>query len=121
MSTPDLRSPQDDELDARIRAALDAQGEALDAATASRLTRARWTAVEAAATARPRSTVRSGGWLALASAGALAVWLALPGPAAPPAPVEAETFALLAEPEADELLGELDYYAYLLEQEADAR
>ncbi len=96
---------------------LDAHCEAIDAATASRLTQARYAALDASRQQTPLT--RRLFATALASVAALALWLHLHSAPIPPAPVSAETFALLAAPDDGELIQSLDYYAFLLEQDDD--
>ncbi len=121
MHTP---TPQDDlpEGHERLRRALDSSVEGLDAATLSRLNRARQAALEAAAARRRgwRWSLRVGG-LALAASAALALVL-VPGllnPPAPPLPAASSDFALLSEDVEPALLEELEFYAWLDSQQDD--
>lgn len=120
MHTP---PPQDDlpEGRERLRRALDSSVEGLDAATLSRLNRARQAALEAAAGHRGwRWSLRVGG-LALAAGAALALVLvpALLSPPAPPLPVAGSDLALLGEEVEPALLEELEFYAWLDSQQDD--
>ena len=121
MHTP---TPQDDlpEGHERLRRALDSSVEGLDAATLSRLNRARQAALDAAAARRHgwRWSLRVGG-LALAASAALALVL-VPGllnPPAPPLPAASSDFALLSEDVEPALLEELEFYAWLDSQQDD--
>ena len=121
MHTP---TPQDDlpEGRERLRCALDSSVEGLDAATLSRLNRARQAALEAAAARRSgwRWSLRVGG-LALPASAALALVLApgLLSPPAPPLPAASSDFALLSEDLEPALLEELEFYAWLDSQQDD--
>ncbi len=121
MHTP---TPQDDlpEGRERLRHALDRSVEGLDAATLSRLNRARQAALAAASTRRRgwRWSLRVGG-LALAASAALALVLApgLLSPPTPPLPATSSDFALLGEEIEPALLEELEFYAWLDSQQDD--
>jgi hypothetical protein len=116
----------------RVRALLDAESDGLDAATLSRLNRARQAALDAGL--RPRLRPWSAAWMLVPTAACAAlVWWLSPMPAARPeaAPALTELEALLSEPvavESDllvgdtplELINEWEFYAWLERQpEAD--
>lgn len=107
----------DDAWTRRIRSRLDDSTRDLDAATLSRLNRARQAALA-------QTTNRSRSWLPLAALGsacALAVAIALwPQPPSPPATAAttADDFPMLAGDDALELYEELDFYAWLDAQPA---
>lgn len=107
--------------EARTKAAFDASVDALDAATRSRLTRARVRALETLSA--PRASKRHVRWLVpagAAAAAAFAAWLVLVSPRERAAePLQAAALSdlevLLAE-EALEMIEELEFYAWLEEQ-----
>lgn len=113
-------APQGQDWAARARATLEQSAGELDAATLSRLNRARQAAL-AEANRRPRRPALL--WpaaLAMASAFALAVVLVRqPPPAAPAAPVAAEDFDVIAAQDSLELYEDLEFYAWLDAQPAD--
>jgi hypothetical protein len=97
----------------RVRAELDASARDLDAATLSRLNRARQAALAAARGRRARLW-RYGGPAALAAAFSLLVaigWWGLRAPAS--APDAATDFELLAGEDSPELYEDLEFYAWL--------
>ena len=116
-----LLDPANARLAARARAALEDSAQALDAATLSRLNRARQRALDAA-----RAPRRAGWrWTALATAAcalvaALALWR-LPAPAlAPPAQLPpAADLALIGDGSDLALVEDLEFYAWLDAQSAD--
>jgi hypothetical protein len=116
-----LRDPASARLAARARAELDASVLALDAATLSRLNRARQRALDAARVPH-RAAWR---WTALATAAcalvaALALWR-LPPPAleAPLAMPAAADMALIGDGSDLALVEDLEFYAWLDAQSAD--
>lgn len=112
MNTPDPRLEADLH---RVREALDASMQGLDGATASRLTRAR----HAALAHLPERRVA---WRrpAMVAAGAMAALVLAVRPAPPPtAPVPSETFAMLASEKDRELLSEMEFYLWLVEETDD--
>ena len=119
MSEADDR--QGDSIEARSRLLFEAEVRGLDGRTRSKLAQARARAIEAAGSRQPA------GWLTpprLLPAGAvaaavLAVLVLWQNPAAPPVPVETTVLNdldLLLESEELDLLEELEFYAWLLEQ-----
>jgi hypothetical protein len=121
MNTP---TPHDDlpAGSARLRSALDASAQGLDAATLSRLNRARQAALDAARPTRSRWALPMRWGLALAASTALAVLL-LPALQAPPlaVPTSSEEFAVIATEVDPALLEDLEFYAWLDSQtEEDA-
>ena len=114
-------SERDDEraFEARTKATFERSVDALDAATRSRLTRARVRALEAP----ERRRFGGARWLVpagAAAAAAVAAWLVLvPRPVDPERPLQAADFGdlelVLAEEDL-ELIEELDFYAWLEEQ-----
>jgi hypothetical protein len=116
-----LQEPANAALAARARAELDASVAALDAATLSRLNRARQGALDAARRSRHgawRGPVLAAG--AFAAVAALALWQ-LPRPAVAPGAVAplAEDLALVADGSDLELVEDLEFYAWLDAQSAD--
>lgn len=110
-----------DPIETRLRQALDERAESLDAATRSRLRRAREEALASARPGRPfpaPAPLLAGGLaLALLLVGVLA-WRAWQAPPAPPA---MEDLELLASGEELELYRDLDFYLWLeQEMEPDA-
>ena len=103
----------------RVRKALDQSNAELDAASLSRLNRARQAALAAAQRRRPLHAW----WPAtLATAAVLAVAVVLvrtPEPASPAAPVAAEDFEVIAAQDSLELYEDLEFYAWLDAQPAD--
>lgn len=116
-----LLDPANARLAARARAVLEDSAQALDAATLSRLNRARQRALDAARA--PRHAAWRGPALAagaFATVAALALWQ-LPRPALAPdaaAPL-AEDLALVAAGSDLELVEDLEFYAWLDAQSAD--
>jgi hypothetical protein len=109
----------------QVRIQLDNDARDLDATTASRLNRARQSALDAAL-ARPQSRLRFLPYALAASMAALlalTVMLRLPEPAAPlpaaAAPSSADDFDLLAGTEELEMIEDLEFYAWLEQQSLD--
>jgi len=117
----DRRPParEDEAWTRRVRTVLDQPNGELDAATLSRLNRARQAALAAALGRRP---LRAWWPAALATAAVLAVAVVLvriPEPATPAAPVAAEDFEVIAAQDSLELYEDLEFYAWLDAQSAD--
>jgi hypothetical protein len=107
---------------ARLRAVLEHSAQTLDAATLSRLNRARQAALAAAAPARPRWVLPLRWGIALAASAMVAV-VVLPALQSPPLamPISSEEFALIATEIEPALLEDLEFYAWLDSQaEEDA-
>ena len=111
---------EDRALAERAKAALDQSAQDLDAATCSRLNRARQAALAAAPRGRRPPALLWGAALATASALGLAVvLLRAPEPALPPLPIATEDFDVIAAQDSLELYENLEFYEWLDAQPAD--
>jgi ferric-dicitrate binding protein FerR (iron transport regulator) len=123
MDEPQTQHTKDPPADtARLRAVLEQSAQTLDAATLSRLNRARQAALAAAAPSRRRWSGPLRWGIALAASAVLAV-VVLPALQAPPvpAPTSSEDFAMIAADVEPALLEDLEFYAWLDSQtEEDA-
>ena len=123
MDTPQTRHSSDLPADTgRLRAVLEQSTQALDAATLSRLNRARQAALAAAAPSARRMSLPLRWGMALAASAVLAVLL-LPALQAPSAVAadNSEDFAMIAADVEPALLEDLEFYAWLDSQaEEDA-
>lgn len=105
---------------ARARSTLEQSAGELDAATCSRLNRARQAALAEAGRGRRPLALLWPAALAMASVLAVAVVLVRqPEPAAPALPVAAEDFDVIAAQDSLELYENLEFYAWLDAQPAD--
>ena len=116
----DQHLPEQNDLEARTRAAFDASVEGLDARTRSKLTRARHAAIEELHQSSRRPWQRVSVALGGLSAAALAVWVGV-GQFAPVAPSEIvlDDIELVADAPSLELLEEVDFYAWVARERAN--
>ena len=114
-------APEEQALAERAKSTLDQSAQDLDAATCSRLNRARQAALAAAPSGRRPIALL---WPAFATASALALALAVvlvrrPESVDPGLPIAAEDFDVIAAQDSLELYENLEFYAWLDAQPAD--